>query len=143
MKRIIALDLGDVWVGVAQTDLSQTLTKPCAVWKANELARSLREYVQKNPIDEVVIGIPFTLSGGESKQTKKVRLTIEYLKKTFPELSFFEQDERLSSKFSQRCSLQCGKSSKAQGSQEHARAAAIILENFLCRRSNSQISQQD
>ena len=72
MKRIIALDLGDAWIGVAQTDLLQILCKPHTTWKASELARSLREYLSLNPVEGVVVGVPYTFAGTQSEQTKKI-----------------------------------------------------------------------
>jgi len=131
--RIVALDCGDAWVGVAHTDVAQIICTPYAVWKAHELVDSLREYLQRESVKCVVIGMPYTMKGKMSAQTQKVEALVLQLRAQFPEVIFELQDERLSSKFAHKPKQKKSPKKSTSGDMEHARAAAIILRSFLDR----------
>jgi putative holliday junction resolvase len=125
--RIIAFDVGDVWIGVAHTDLTRTLVFSHDIWKIEDFNKKFDEYVVKNKIKSIVIGFPVTMKGGISEQTKKIiGFKEKLLDKT--NIPIYFQDERLSSEFAKNIIR-----SQFQGKkkQDHAVSAAVILENFL------------
>jgi len=128
MKKIIALDLGDQWVGIALSDILQMLAKPYMTVRADELVTTLTTLFKKESLETVVIGYPKTMKGTHSKQTEKVIEIKNNLEKLFPEMHFVLWDERLSSKRAEHLQH---KKTKEAALQSHARAAAFILDSYL------------
>ena len=124
----MALDLGDAWVGVALTDPLRFFAKPYKTFAAADLISCLEETFAKEKISIVVVGYPKTMQGTESDQTRLVVATKEKLELMFPQFQWILWDERLSSK--QARSIKNPKN-KEEKLQQHAIAAAIILESYL------------
>ncbi len=131
-KRVLAFDIGDSWIGVAHTDEEQILCLPHATWKNSEFKNELNKYLSNNEVECIVFGLPLTMSGGHSDQTKRVIEFYETIKNEFSNYNFFLQDERLSSKFSQKYI------NKKKGSKytDNEISAFIILENFMMKKQN-------
>ena len=126
-KRIVALDVGDVWVGVAHSDYLQMTAIPYASWKFNEFESQFRSYLLLNKVDFVLVGLPKTLQGNYSEQTEKVISWSNNIRKIFSNIEFQFQDERLTSRFAKKIISE----NKNKKNSDHAVAASIILENFL------------
>lgn len=133
--RILALDLGDKWVGSALADPLGITCRPYKTVTVDTVVPFLVETITKESVAIVVVGLPKTISGTESQQTLKVReqserLRITVEKKTGKSLQWILWDERLSSK---RAQTQTGSGfmSKEQKLKEHSVAAAFILQNYL------------
>jgi putative Holliday junction resolvase len=126
-KRILALDIGDRWVGVAHTDLMQIMVIPYQTWEFGKFNQEFSAYLLKNQVELVIVGLPKTMQGNNSEQTNKILLWIENIKIKFPTITFHLQDERLSSQFAKKILFQ----NKNKKNSDHTIAAAIILENFL------------
>ena len=126
--KIAALDIGDQWVGCAISDPLGIIAKPFKTVSSNETDNFIQELITNQKVTIIVIGYPITMRGTESLQTKKVVQEKERLAALFPEISFFLQDERLSSKYAAQLSHAKTKEEKLKS---HARAAAFILETFL------------
>lgn len=123
--KIVALDLGDQWVGVAMTDMSRILARPHTTVPLSELETFLANLLKEEPISTIVVGYPQTLKGTESEQTKKIVTQKEVLEKKFNSVEWTFWDERLSSKQAQSV----GK--KGDKHHIHAKAAAVILDAYL------------
>jgi putative Holliday junction resolvase len=141
--RILALDIGDVWIGVAHTDPTKTIILPFATWKKIELITKINKYLSENTIEEIIIGLPITLNGNFSNQTNKIIEIKADLEKNFNTVRFTLFDERLSSKFAKNIqisnNLKRNKSKKNKNTEisEHSIAASIILEGYLNSKKNS------
>src|SRR5882724_13157243 len=96
--KILALDIGDRWTGVAISDPLGIFPRPYTTIKTIELFTSLEKIIDKERISTIVVGLPTTLRGTESEQTKKVLAMTEDLKKLFPAIEWTMWDERLTSK---------------------------------------------
>ncbi len=126
--RILALDLGDKWIGSALSDPLRIIAQPFQTVPLEELTTFLTQLINEKKIKTIVIGYPKTLKGTESEQTKKVVAQKEQLAKTFPEIDFVLWDERLSSKRA----IQLKKSSSKEDKLRiHSKAAAFILDSYL------------
>lgn len=125
--KIVALDLGDQWVGVAMTDISRILARPHTTVTLADLESFLTTLLSDEPISTIVVGYPQTLKGTESEQTKKIVAKKEELEKKFTAVEWVFWDERLSSKQAQTV----GK--KGDKHHIHAKAAAVILDAYLAR----------
>lgn len=126
--KIMALDLGDAWVGTALTDPLRFFSKPYKTVAADQLESFLQETFAQEKISIVVVGYPKTMQGTESDQTRLVVVMKEKLETMFPAQQWILWDERLSSK--QARSLKNPKN-KEEKLQQHSIAAAIILESYL------------
>lgn len=128
MKKIIALDLGDRWVGIAISDATNTLSRPLDTVDLKELESFLKQLLTREQIYKIIVGHPKTLKGLESEQTKKIVLKKEELEKQFPNQEWILWDERLSSKRAETGKLMDNKEARLRA---QARAAAFILDSYL------------
>lgn len=128
--RIIALDIGDVWTGVAISDFAGITARPLVTLSSIHLIEQLEEIIKKEKVTEMIIGYPQTTRGTESDQTRKVHATADEIKKAFPLLTCSMLDERFSS---QQAALINKKKikTKEDKNKEHAVAAAILLKSYL------------
>lgn len=126
--KIMALDLGNTWVGVALSDPLCFFAKPYSTIRAEELEKKLEEIFIKEKIAAVIVGYPKTMQGTESDQTRLVVATKEKLEQIFPKSEWILWDERLSSKQARNIKNPKNKNEKLE---QHAIAAAIILESYL------------
>lgn len=126
--KIVALDLGDAWVGTALSDPLAIIAKPYKTVKIHELIDFLTELFMREKIEKIIIGYPITMRGAESKQTKDILTIKEDLEKKFSDHQWILWDERLSSKRAQTLKKAFTKEEKIQA---HSIAAAFILESYL------------
>lgn len=126
--KIMALDLGDAWVGTALTDPLRFFSKPYKTVAAAELEAFLQITFAQEKISIVVVGYPKTMQGTESDQTRLVIATKEKLEQIFPTQQWVLWDERLSSKQARTIKSPKNKTEKLE---QHSIAAAIILQSYL------------
>jgi putative Holliday junction resolvase len=126
--KVLALDLGDVWIGTALSDPLKIIARPFKTIKTVDLVSGLQEIINTQPIDTIVIGYPRTMRGTESDQTRKVLVQKEEIEKLFPDKKIILWDERLSSKAARDIQ---GKKARTEGVNEHSIAAAVILQTYL------------
>lgn len=127
MKKA-ALDLGNVWTGVAISDPLNLFASPYKTIPTKELESFLQTFIQEESIDTILVGLPITMKGTESEQTKLTIQTKERLEKQFPQVSWRLIDERLSSKHADQLKRAKTKEEKIQS---HSIAAAFILKAYL------------
>jgi putative Holliday junction resolvase len=126
--KILALDIGDVWVGSALSDPMGIIARPYKTVTAHELTSFLRTVLSQERIGTVVVGHPKTMKGTISDQTQKIEATFKELETLFADKKWVLWDERLSSKRAD--SLKHAKT-KEEKIQSHSVAAAFILESYL------------
>lgn len=126
--KILALDIGDRWTGVAISDPLGILPRPYDTFKTNELYACLEKVIAQERISTIVVGLPTTLRGTESDQTKKVIAMTHDLQNHFPNIEWKMWDERLTSK--QASQIKPAKT-KEDKLRSHAVAAAIFLSTYL------------
>lgn len=126
--KILALDIGDRWTGIAISDPLGILPRPYDTAKTTELDNVLEKIIEKERISTIVVGLPTTLRGTESDQTKKIIAMTNELKEKFPSIEWKMWDERFTSK--QAAGIRPTKT-KEDKLKSHAIAAALILSTFL------------
>lgn len=133
-KRYLSLDVGDVRIGVAKSDLMGMVATPLEVIdrRKTKAVKRIAEICREENTKSIVIGIPKSLDGTEKRQAEKVREFMERLDKSIEGLEFFEVDERLSTVSADRMLNE----TKLKGAIEKRKvvdkvAAAIILQTFL------------
>jgi len=133
-KKYISLDVGDVRIGVARSDLLGIVATPLEVINRKKVksVKRIEELLKENNTKSLVVGIPKSLDGTEKRQAEKVRGYIEKLNNSIEGLEIFEVDERLTTVSADRMLTDGGK----KGALEKRKvvdkiAAAIILQTFL------------
>ena len=134
MNKILALDLGDQWVGIALSDALHIIAKPFKTVALSQLDGALKDIFEQHKIDTIIVGYPKTMKGTHSQQTEKIIAKKEQLECLFADKAWILWDERLSSKRAE--SLKKG-STKEEALLSHARAAAFILDSYLMFKKNS------
>lgn len=140
MSKILALDLGDQWVGIALSDASRMFARPYTTVVISELDQFLLKAVKEHDVDLIIVGYPKTMKGGESNQTRKIVTHAEQLAETFPNQKFVLWDERLSS---QRAETLGRTRTKEEKLKSHALAAAFILDSYITYLQASQSVEPD
>lgn len=133
-KKYIALDIGDVRIGVAKSDIMGIVATPLEVINRKKVksVQRIKELCEQENTKSLVVGIPKSLDGTEKRQAEKVREYIEKLKKNIEGLEIYEVDERLTTVSADRMLNESNK----KGALEKRKvvdkiAAAIILQTFL------------
>ena len=136
-KKYVALDVRDVRIGVAKSDIMGILDTPLEVIDRRKVkaVKRIEEILIQENTKSLVIGIPKSLDGTEKRQAEKVREFIEKLNKSIEGLEIFEVDERLTTVSADRLLNETNK----KGALEKRKvvdkvAAAIILQTFLDRK---------
>jgi putative Holliday junction resolvase len=126
--RVLALDYGSARCGCAVSDPTGVLATPLEPVLAPGTRRGiarLRALVRELEVERVVVGLPLSLSGGDSAQTTETR---EFAAKLERQLSVPVElyDERFTTKIAQRT---------GGAADEDSRAAAHLLDDWLAARA--------
>jgi putative transcription antitermination factor YqgF len=126
--RVLALDYGSARCGCALSDPSGTIVTPIDAISGAGTRRGLAEIealVREREVERVVVGLPLSLAGGDSAQTRETRAFAERLARRLGEdTPVVLHDERFTTRMAVR---QRG----ASRSSEDSRAAAHLLESWL------------
>jgi putative Holliday junction resolvase len=133
LKRALGIDFGDVRVGLALSDLTKTISKPFETIKytnLEDLSLQLKVIIEEKEVDTLVVGIPFNMSGKDTKQTVKVREFVLFIKSIIS-LPIHLIDERLTSKEAEKTMHILNiKTGHNKGTIDKI-AASIILQEYL------------
>ena len=128
--RVLALDYGSARCGCAISDPTGILATPLEPVNAPRSRRgltALRRLVAEQEAERVVVGLPLSLSGGDSAQTAETRAFARQLETTLS-VPVELHDERLTTALAARTG---GRAS------EDSRAAAHLLESWLAARGTA------
>ncbi|HWX52642.1 MAG TPA: Holliday junction resolvase RuvX [Solirubrobacteraceae bacterium] len=130
--RVLALDYGSARCGCALSDPTGTIVTPIEAVQRPATKRGLmrlRELVRERDVELVVVGLPLSLSGEDSDQTRETRAFAEQLSLRLGEAVPVEMhDERFTTRLAQRMG-------GPHTASEDSRAAAHLLEGWLAARS--------
>jgi putative Holliday junction resolvase len=125
--RLLSLDIGDVWTGVAISDPSGIIATPYTTLSCNNFLADLSQIIEKENIEKIIIGYPQTMRGTNSQQTEKVLATKGLIEQEC-NIECILVDERWTSQEAAR--IKKAKTSQDKQKQ-HAIAAALILTTYL------------
>ena len=133
LSRILGVDYGERRIGLALSDPLQIIAKPLTMIdrvKISDYISLISNIVSEKNITSIVVGLPLTLKGKYSKQTKIVMAFVEQLKLEF-EIPINCIDERLSSVTAEKLlQMQSIKTGHNKGLVDET-SAAIILQEYL------------
>jgi putative Holliday junction resolvase len=126
--RVLALDYGSARCGCAVSDPTGTIVTPLDHVERPGTRRgmlALVELVRERGAERVVVGLPLSLDGSDSAQTRETREFAERLARRLGESVPVElHDERFTTRMAQRLDVEASTS-------EDSRAAAHMLESWM------------
>ncbi|MGZ5420770.1 MAG: Holliday junction resolvase RuvX [Aeromicrobium sp.] len=130
--RRIAIDVGDVRIGVAVCDPAGMIATPVETVAAGKLAMDrLAEIVVEFEPVECVVGLPLSLSGREGPAAVKVRAFAVQLAERISPVPIRLFDERMSTMTADNLLRQRGKSGTKRRNVIDQAAATVILRTAL------------
>ena len=131
-RRIIALDVGTVRIGVAASDPTGTFAQGISVLKAEGgWMDELETIIEKYPAGKILVGMPRRTNGRDGPEAAKMKIAVERLRLRFPDIEITTWDERFTTVIANRAMLEGGASrAKRRGGVDKV-AAALLLQNYL------------
>ena len=127
--RVLALDYGSARCGCAVSDPTGTLATPIEAVEQPRSKRGmarLEALVREREVERVVVGLPVSLSGEDSDQTREARAFADALRgRLGKQIPIEMYDERFTTAIAARAG--------GSTTSEDSRAAAVLLEDWLVR----------
>ena len=131
--RILALDIGEVRVGIAVCDPGERVASPVCVLPAREVtdnAKPFKRVLEDWEPELILSGLPYTLSGEEGPQAGRIRGVAASIGKSAG-LPVEFTDERLSSQEAKRSLRESGMSERDMHGKIDMIAASVFLQAWL------------
>ena len=133
MARIISIDYGKKRTGLAVTDPLQLIAGGLATVSTHELFDYLCSYVEREPVERIVIGEPRQPNGQPSEKLARVQQFVNRWRKAMPQIPIEYYDERFTSVLAHQAMIEGGLRRKAR--QDKALvdeiSATIILQDYM------------
>ena len=138
MKRYLGLDLGTKTLGVAVSDLTNTIASSLTIIRFNSedyyaTKHELECIINEYSISDIVLGLPKNMNnsiGFRAEATKEYKRMLE----NWFKLNVILQDERLSTIEATKYMLEGNLSRKKRKNKIDSMAATIILQTYLDRK---------
>jgi putative Holliday junction resolvase len=143
--RLLALDWGEVRIGVALSDETQTLATPITTLvrrpgKRFPMPRLLELTSLHQPVG-IVVGLPLAPDGSEEESASAAReMAATIARRTGLPLEFW--DERMSTSRALAAIWEQGGSAKGRKPEVDALAASVLLQHFLDARKETERTER-
>ncbi|MBQ9264903.1 MAG: Holliday junction resolvase RuvX [Clostridia bacterium] len=130
--RILALDVGDVRIGIAVSDALRMIATPHSVYTRvgyGPDVKHIQKLLTETDAGMVVCGLPRNMDGSEGFQAEKVKAFADKLRESGIEVAF--QDERLSTVSAHQALIEGGMRRDQRKGTVDKVAAAVILQAYL------------
>lgn len=133
MPRILAIDYGKKRTGIAVTDPLKIIANGLTTVDTQQLFDFLKDYVSKEEVEKIIIGLPYQLDGSPTDATPSVLHCIRRLKNSFPAIPIVPVDEQFSSKMASRAMVEMGMKKKDRQKKEliDEIAATMLLQEYM------------
>ena len=135
--RIIALDVGDVRIGVAVSDPTGTIARPLEVYRRvgyGPDGRYVKALCDKYETNQVLLGLPLNMDGSLGGQAQKAQAFGKVLEEQ-QGLTVFYQDERMTTVTAEQVLIGGNVRREDRKLYVDKLAAAVILEQYLASQS--------
>jgi len=133
MGRTLSLDVGEVRIGIAISDLTNQLAQPYNVLKRRPeklTFEKLKKIIIEKEVEKIIVGLPIRTDGSKGTQAEDTIKFCEKLKGEIPiPIEMF--DERFTSKIAENLLIESGMRRKKRKEVQDKIAAAIILQGYL------------
>ena len=137
MERYIGIDYGRKRTGVAVSDPLHIIASPLETVAAAKIIDYLQKYSQSETILGLVVGYPLNMDGRPSEAAADIDAFLPQLRRAFPDVPVYLEDERFTSVLAHRAMIDGGmkySDRRDKGSVDRI-SAAIILQSWLDRRA--------
>ena len=131
--KVMALDYGDVRIGIALSDVTRFLASGYENYTRTSLdqdCKHISDIVSNNNVKIIVIGLPINMDGSKGERVEKTYEFAEYLKK-FTDAKIEFLDERLTSASAEKILISADVSRKKRKDVLDKLSATIILQDYL------------
>ncbi|MCI1648338.1 MAG: Holliday junction resolvase RuvX [Bacteroides sp.] len=133
MGRILAIDYGRKRTGIAVSDALQIIANGLTTVPTHELLSFVLEYVKKEPVERILIGLPKRMDNTLSENMENIEPFVFSLKKRIENIPIEYVDERFTSVIAHRTMIDAGlkkKDRQNKGLVDEI-SATIILQTYL------------
>lgn len=133
MGRILAIDYGRKRCGLAVSDPLKLIAGALETVPTASLEAYLAAYMQKEPVETIVVGLPLQMDATPSESTRYIEPFVQKLKKTYPQLPIVRVDERFTSKIAFQTMIDAGLKKKKRQDKGlvDALSATLILQTYM------------
>lgn len=138
MGRVIALDVGDVRIGVAVTDPTGTIAQPLEVYRRVGYGPDclyVQELCRRFDTVTVLLGLPLNMDGTRGGQAEKAQAFGKVLSDAGLDVRY--QDERMTTVTAERVLISGSVRRENRKQYVDKLAAAVILEQWLASQSGA------
>jgi len=131
--RLLALDVGDVRIGVALSDETETLASGLVTLRsvgARKHAQAVAALVREHEVGEVVVGLPLRLDGSLGSRGEQVMAFVERLRRVL-RVPVVTRDERLTSVAADERLAEAGVRRHDRKALLDQAAATLVLQEHL------------
>ena len=138
MSRILSIDYGKKRTGIAVTDPAQIIANGLTTVSTSELMKFLTDYMKREPVERVVIGLPVQTNGAPSENQQRVRSFAGQFRKAFPDIPLEFHDERFTSVLAHQAMIDGGlrRMERRNKALVDEISATIILQSYMEWRRN-------
>ncbi len=133
MGRIMAVDYGERRIGIALSDPLKITAQPYDVIEViseKKAANRIAEIVKEKEVEEVIIGLPLSSTGGDTKIGEKVKVFAELVKRRV-NVPVKLVDERMTTRGAVRVLDEFGVKREKRKKIIDKLAATYLLEGYL------------
>ncbi len=133
MGRFLAIDYGQKRTGIAVSDTMKIIANGLTTVPSEQLLSFLKDYLAKEQVEIVVVGLPTQSNGQPSENQKRVQSFVQKFQQTFPHIPVEWYDERFTSVLAQRAMIDGGLKKKARQNKALVDeiSATIILQDYM------------
>jgi len=133
VSRILSIDYGKKRTGLAVTDSLQIISGGLATVRTCELFDYLRNYIDRESVEKIVIGEPRQVNGEPSENLARVQQFVNRWRNSVKDIPIEYYDERFTSVLAHRAMLEGGLHKKARQNKALVDeiSATIILQSYL------------
>lgn len=133
MARVMALDIGGKRTGIAVTDPLQLIATGLTTVATDKLQSFLQEYLQKEPVEVIVVGLPRNMDHSYSESYDMIRQMVEKLSRVINSVRWEWQDERFTSKIALQSMKTAGAGRSKMKDKETVDmvSAVLILQSYM------------
>lgn len=140
MGRLLAIDYGLKRTGIAVSDPLQLIANGLTTVDTSRLMDWLKDYLSREKVDTLVLGLPRQMSGRDSATMPYIRQFAAEFQKRFPDCPVAFSDERFTSVLAHQAMLEGGLKKKDRQNKPlvDCISATIILQGYMESRLNQQ-----
>lgn len=133
MSRLLAIDYGRKRTGIAVSDTLQLIANGLTTVRSHEVLDFLKDYVQKESVERIIIGLPRQMNYEESESMQYIKPFVKKLEKEFPNIPVEYFDERFTSSMAFQTMIDGGVKKKQRQNKALVDeiSATIILQGYM------------